>query len=40
VVDGADDEHPNEIAHRIAARAIAQAVDEVVPRSATGAPRP
>ena len=40
VVNGADDEHPNEIAHRIAARAIAQAVDEVVPRSAAGAPRP
>jgi lysophospholipase L1-like esterase len=33
VVDGADDEHPNEIAHRIAARAIARAVDEVVPRA-------
>jgi len=32
VVDGADDEHPNEIAHRIAAQAIARAVDEVVPR--------
>jgi GDSL-like Lipase/Acylhydrolase family len=30
VVDGADDEHPNEIAHRIAAQAIARAVDEVV----------
>ena len=40
VVNGADDEHPNEIAHRIAARAIAQAVDEVVPRPAAGAPRP
>jgi lysophospholipase L1-like esterase len=40
VVDGADDEHPNEIAHRIAARAIAQAVDEVVPRLAAGSPRP
>jgi lysophospholipase L1-like esterase len=40
VVDGADDEHPNEIAHRIAARAIAQAVEEVVPRQAAGAPRP
>jgi len=39
VVNGADDEHPNEIAHRIAARAIAQAVDEVVPRP-PGAPRP
>jgi hypothetical protein len=34
VVDGADDEHPNEIAHRIAAQAIARAVDEVVPRTA------
>ena len=34
VVDGADDEHPNEIAHRIAAQAIARAVDEVVPRPA------
>jgi lysophospholipase L1-like esterase len=33
VVDGADDEHPNEIAHRIAAQAIARAVDGVVPRS-------
>jgi hypothetical protein len=33
VVDGADDEHPNEIAHRIAARAIARAADDVVPRA-------
>ncbi len=32
VVDGADDEHPNEIAHRVAAQAIARAVDGVVPR--------
>jgi len=32
VVNGASDEHPNEIAHRIAAQAIARAVDEVVPR--------
>jgi hypothetical protein len=32
VVDGVDDEHPNEIAHRIAATAIADAVDAVVPR--------
>ena len=40
VVNGADDEHPNEIAHRIAARAIVQAVDDVVPRPAAGAPRP
>jgi lysophospholipase L1-like esterase len=36
VVDGADDEHPNEIAHRIAARAIARAVDELVPRASPG----
>ena len=41
VVNGADDEHPNEIAHRIAAQAIARAVDEVVPRSgAADTPRP
>jgi lysophospholipase L1-like esterase len=40
VVNGADDEHPNEIAHRIAAGAIARAVDEVVPRPAAGAKHP
>jgi hypothetical protein len=40
VVNGADDEHPNEIAHRIAARAIVRAVDEVVPRPTAGGPRP
>jgi hypothetical protein len=40
VVNGADDEHPNEIAHRIAARAIARAVDEVVPRPVAPARRP
>jgi hypothetical protein len=47
VVDGAADEHPNEIAHRIAAQAIVRAIDEVVPRpagtppaSATASPRP
>jgi hypothetical protein len=39
VVDGASDEHPNEIAHRIAAQAIERAVDEVVPRVGA-APRP
>ena len=33
VVDGADDEHPNEIAHRIAAQAIAHEVAEVLPRA-------
>ena len=31
VVSGADDEHPNEIAHRIAAGAILRALDDVVP---------
>lgn len=35
VVDGPRDEHPNEIAHRIAAQALARAVDEVVPRDAS-----
>lgn len=34
VVDGANDEHPNEIAHRIAARALLHAVDDLVPRTA------
>jgi hypothetical protein len=38
VVNGADDEHPNEIAHRIAAQAIARAIDDVVPRSFATAP--
>ncbi len=33
VVDGADDEHPNEVAYRIASQAIARAVDDVVPRT-------
>jgi hypothetical protein len=32
VVDGPRDEHPNEIAHRIAAQALVRAIDEVVPR--------
>jgi hypothetical protein len=31
VADGANDEHPNEIAHRIAAQAIAREVREVLP---------
>jgi hypothetical protein len=31
VVNGADDEHPNEIAHRIAAGVILRALDDVVP---------
>jgi hypothetical protein len=34
VVDGVADEHPNEIAHRIAAQAIVRAMDDVVPRPA------
>jgi hypothetical protein len=35
VVDGADDEHPNEVAHRIASQAIARAADQAMPRSGT-----
>jgi hypothetical protein len=41
VVDGPNDEHPNEVAYRIASQAIARAVDGVVPRGgapATGHP--
>jgi GDSL-like Lipase/Acylhydrolase family len=37
VVDGVNDEHPNEIAHRIAANVLLHALDDVVPWSA-GAP--
>ena len=33
VVDGPRDEHPNEIAHRIAAQALVKVVDGVVPRA-------
>jgi hypothetical protein len=39
VVDGANDEHPNEIAQRIAAQAIAREVREVLPQ-APADPRP
>ncbi len=39
VVGGANDEHPNEIAHRIASQALARAVDELVPRSAPARPQ-
>ena len=39
VVNGADDEHPNEIAHRIAAGVILRALDDVVPGAAGCAPR-
>jgi hypothetical protein len=38
VVDGVDDEHPNEIAHRIAASAILHALDDVVPWVHEGPP--
>ena len=38
VVDGVDDEHPNEIAHRIAASAILHALDDVVPWTHEGPP--
>ncbi len=31
VVDGVDDEHPNEIAHRIAAQALLRGLDDVLP---------
>ena len=37
VVDGVDDEHPNEIAHRIAANVLLHAFDEVLPWT-SGAP--
>lgn len=33
VVDGVDDEHPNEIAHRIASQALLKALDDVIPPS-------
>ena len=39
VVDGPRDEHPNEIAHRIAAQALVRAVDEVVPRESPASER-
>ena len=40
VVDGPRDEHPNEVAYRIASQPIARAVDELVPRLAPAeAPR-
>jgi hypothetical protein len=38
VVDGVDDEHPNEIAHRIAANTLLHALDDVLPF--TGGQRP
>jgi len=38
VVDGANDEHPNEVAHRIAASVLLPALDEVLPPEAGGLP--
>lgn len=35
VVDGTDDEHPNEVAHRLATGAIRRAIEEVVPATAS-----
>ena len=35
VVDGPRDEHPNEIAHRIAAQRLVRVVDALVPREAS-----
>jgi len=40
VVDGVDDEHPNEIAHRIAAGVLLRALDDVLPGPAGPAPDP
>lgn len=40
VVDAENDEHPNEIAHRIAAAAILAAVDELAPAARPAAARP
>lgn len=38
VVNGVDDEHPNEIAHRIAANRLLHAMDDVVPWTSGGPP--
>ena len=40
VVDGADDEHPNEIGHRIAAGALVRALDDVLPKGPAPATAP
>ena len=37
VVEGARDEHPNEIAHRIAAQALLRSIESVLPWSSSGA---
>jgi GDSL-like lipase/acylhydrolase family protein len=38
VVNGVDDEHPNEVAHRIAANTLLRALDEIVPWTSGGPP--
>ena len=40
VVDGVDDEHPNEIGHRIAAGALLRALDDVLPVASVPSPAP
>lgn len=40
VVDGVDDEHPNEIAHRIAANALLHELDAVIPGAVAPEPEP
>jgi hypothetical protein len=39
-VDGVDDEHPNEIAHRIAASALLRELDAVIPAPVAPPPSP
>jgi hypothetical protein len=38
VVDGADDEHPNEVAHRIAASTLLHELDGVIPPAPAATP--
>ncbi|HSD30214.1 MAG TPA: SGNH/GDSL hydrolase family protein [Vicinamibacteria bacterium] len=40
VVDGVDDEHPNEIGHRLAAGALLRALDDVLPGASVPSPAP
>jgi hypothetical protein len=40
VVDGADDEHPNEIGHRLAAGALLRALDDVLTGASVPSPAP
>lgn len=39
VVNGADDEHPNEIGHRIAAQAVAEEIDRLFPKTSERNPK-